>query len=462
MSVFDLLATTEVGDVALEVIVGERTVFAQCQSLGPDLIDIDALRAYMLRQLPEYMIPSVFLPLDNLPETVNGKVDRNALPEPNRMVKAAAAPREEMETWLRDVFGGTLNLSPEQISIEDDFFRIGGDSLKSMVLASRLMDRGITSADIYSLRSIERIAAMLREKKQNDSLDEIEARERKKPHFLSAMQTKLIDYQFARANSTMWNNMYYLFRFNKKTDPERLRKAVNQAVHHHPALLMKISFNENGELVQTCCPEQIPEIRFETCSDMDVIRMKDELVQPFGMINSPLLRVRMFLSERYSYLFFDVHHLAMDGACIGIVLSSIVRAYMGDPLPPDYYCAYLANEDRLRQSPQYLEDKAYFEKQYGGYDWCWIPQPDREEVLPEAAGRVVRLPFDAGDLEAAERRQACVAQADVHRVSVIAQVDAMLQFGQCLVDAHGDAELMATLEVEEGVIVQVEGDGGAM
>ena len=87
------------------------------------------------------------------------------------------------------------------------------------------------------------------------------------------MQTKLIDYQFAKANSTMWNNMYYLFRFNRKTDPERLRKAVNQAIHHHPALSMKIGFNEFGELIQVYCPEQLPEIQFEKCSDMDVIRM---------------------------------------------------------------------------------------------------------------------------------------------------------------------------------------------
>ena len=369
-------------------------------------VDMDALWAFMAKQLPEYMIPSVILRMDSLPETVNGKVDRKALPDPQpiRNERLVTAPRNDTETWLRDVFAEVLHLKQDQISVEDDFFELGGDSLRSMVLTSKLMDHGVTSADIYSLRSIERIAAMLLNKEQGMSLDEVEAMERKKPHYLSAMQTKLIDYQFARANSTMWNNMYYLFRFNRKTDPERLREAVNQAIHHHPALSMKIGFNERGELIQTYCPEQLPEVQFEKCSDMDVIRMKDELVQPFPMFNSPLLRVRMFLTGRYSYLFYDVHHLAMDGACIGLVMSSIVKAYHGEPLPPDYYCAYLANEDRIRKSSQYLEDKAYFEKKYGGFDWCWIPEPDREESVPTAAGRVIRFPFDASDLEAAEKR----------------------------------------------------------
>lgn len=369
-------------------------------------VDLDALRAFMGKRLPEYMIPSVILQMDSLPQTVNGKVDKNSLPDPQpvRNERLVTAPRNDTESWLRDVFAEVLNLSRDQISVEDDFFELGGDSLRSMVLTSKLMDHGVTSAAIYSLRSIERIAAMLLNIEQGKSLDEVEALERKNPHYLSAMQIKLIDYQLAKTNSTMWNNMYYLFRFNKKTDPERLRKAVNQAIHHHPALSMKIGFDEHGELIQTYCPELLPEVQFEECNDMDVIRMKDELVKPFPMFNSPLLRVRMFLTGRYSYLFYDVHHLAMDGACIGLVMSSIVKAYHGEPLPPDYYCAYLANEDLIRKSPKYLEDRAYFEKKYGGFDWCRILEPDREESVPTAAGRVIRFPFDASDLEAAEKR----------------------------------------------------------
>ena len=371
-----------------------------------EAVDLDALRAFMGKRLPEYMIPSVILRMESLPETVNGKVDRKALPDPKpvRHERIVTAPRNDTEVFLRNAFAEALNLDQDQISTEDDFFELGGDSLKSMVLTSKLMDHGVTSADIYLLRSIERIAAMLQHKEQGMSLDEIEERERKKPHYLSAMQTKLIDYQFAKVNSTMWNNMYYLFRFNRKTDPERLRNAVNQAIHHHPALSMKIGFNERRELVQTYCPDILPKVRFEKCTDMDVIRMKDELVKPFPLFNSPLLRVRMFLTKRYSYLFYDVHHLAMDGACIGLIMSSIVKAYRGEPLPPDYYCAYLANEDHIRKSPQYQEDKAYFENKYGGCDWCWIPEPDREDLIPAAAGRVIRFPFDASDLEAAEKR----------------------------------------------------------
>ena len=370
-------------------------------------LDMEEVRTYLRQQLPEYMIPSVIMQIDQLPETVNGKVDRNALPEvePAASVHEMKAPRNDMERQIRDAFAEVLHMDKEEISITDDFFELGGDSLKSMMLLSRLQSLDVMSSDIFSLRSIERIAVMLHEKKKGKSLDEIEEQERRKPHRLSMMQTKMMDFQLVNVNSTMWNNMYYLFRFNRKTDANRLCRAVNQAIRNHPALSMRISFDDEGRLVQTYRPELFAEVVIEEMTDIEVVRMADSLVEPFSVFNSPLLRVRMFRSSRYTYIFFDVHHLLMDGSSLSIVLSDIVRAYKGEPLPKDYYCTYLASEDRLRKSQQYQEDKAYFQAEYGGYDWCTAPAASQQSTHKlQAARRVVRLPFDADDLKAAESR----------------------------------------------------------
>ena len=307
-------------------------------------LDMDEVRTFLRQQLPEYMIPAVITQLDTLPETVNGKVDRKALPdvEPTASVHEMKAPHNDMERQLRDAFAEVLHMNQEEISITDDFFELGGDSLKSMMLLSRLQPLNIMSSDIFSLRTIERIAAMLQEKKQGKSLDEIEEQERKRPHRLSMMQTKMVDFQFVNVDSTMWNNMYYLFRFNRKTDAKRLCQAVNDAIRNHPALSMRISFDDEGHLVQTYHPELTPEVILEPMTDIEVVSMADSLVEPFSIFNSPLLRVRMFQTGRYTYLFFDVHHLLMDGSSLSIVLADVVRAYKGEPLPKDYYCTYLA------------------------------------------------------------------------------------------------------------------------
>lgn len=190
---------------------------------------------------------------------------------------------------------------------------------------------------------------------------------------------------------------------------------------------MRISFNDEGDLVQTYMPEIIKDVQYEYMSDLEIIRLSDDLVRPFDIFKEPLVRVRLFKSPRYIYWFFDVHHLSMDGSSLGIVMADIVRAYRGEPLPRDYYCTYLANEEKLRNSPKYQEDKEYFQAQYGGYDWCNIPAPDKshdEELNLEADSRVVKLPFDEEDLATAEKR----LQASRSVMAIAAALESLHEF----------------------------------
>ena len=370
---------------------------------------IEDILTFMKQRLPDYMIPVAVKQMAAMPQTVNGKIDRKKLPdiEPLRADVRHVPPRNDNERYVRDIFAEVLHLDCDTLGIEDDFFQLGGDSLSSMVLVSKLTDKGISSFDVFTLRTVERLAALLDERDTAEDLDLKDDKERRKPHKLSPMQIEMVDTQFAEFRSTMFNNMSYFLRFSPKTDSERLQKAVNAAIRNHPALAMRISFDDEVDLVQTYTPELIPDVQYEYMSDLEIIRLADDLVQPFHIFKDPLVRVRLFKSPRYIYLFFDVHHLAMDGSSLGIVMADIIRAYRGEPLPRDYYCIYLANEEILRNSPQYQEDKAYFEAQYGGYDWCNIPEPDKnkeEELHLEADSRVIKLPFDEDDLETAEKR----------------------------------------------------------
>lgn len=370
-------------------------------------ISQEALLAFMKERLPEYMLPAALLRLEQMPQTVNGKIDRKELPsvEPVQARTAYVAPRNDNERYISAAFAQVLRLEEGSVGCEDDFFQLGGDSLSAMLLVSRLSQKGISSADVFSLRTVERLAALLEERGEAESLEEIDDRERLRPHRLSPMQVEMLDNQFAKVKSTMFNNMSYLFRFPKETDPERLRQAVNEAIGNHPALAMTIGFNDDNELVQTYTPGILSEVQYEYMSDLEIIRLARGLVQPFVLFNAPLLRLRLFRSPKYTYMFFDVHHLAMDGSSLGLVLADITRAYRGESLPRDYYCAYLAAEEKLCNSPQYEEDKEYFLKAYGGFDWCSIPEPDQRESLKlEARQRRVQLPFDEEDLVEAEER----------------------------------------------------------
>ncbi|MBR1442350.1 MAG: amino acid adenylation domain-containing protein [Firmicutes bacterium] len=397
-----------VSGAAVKLLHG-RTDYLAGYYLAYSEIDPKELKCFMSEKLPEYMIPSVFMKLDRIPQTVNGKIDRNALPDIARSESSDGVilPHNETESYVRDIFAEILQIEPDKISIDDDFFDLGGDSLKSMMLASSLCDRSITSSELYALRSVKRIAEELDKKSEEESLDDKEDRAREKSHKLTPMQEKMIDCQFMKLRSTMWNNMTYFMRFNKKTDPQRLCDAVNKAIRNHPALAMKIYFDNEQNLVQKYSPEMIDDVVLEKMSNIEVMRLKDTLVRPFKMFNSALFRIRMFLTEKYTYMFFDVHHLAMDGSSLGIFFDNIVKAYHGEELKRDYYCYYLETENKLRDSVQYEEDKKYFKRKYGNRKWVMRPMSDLKEfygkMVLKPGKRTIRLPFDEEDLAAAEK-----------------------------------------------------------
>ena len=91
----------------------------------------------------------------------------------------------------------------------------------------------------------------------------------------------------------------------------KLVKALELSIKSHPALLTKFSFDEDGEIVQTYDPSLMSEITVEKISEFDLNILKDNLVQPFKMIDSRLFRCRVFETEKSAYMFFDIHHTVL-------------------------------------------------------------------------------------------------------------------------------------------------------
>jgi non-ribosomal peptide synthase protein (TIGR01720 family) len=127
----------------------------------------DELRNTLLAQLPEYMVPSVFITLESIPLTINGKVDRRALPEPDWVDKDNyTAPRTALESQLCTIWQEMLGLP--RIGIHDNFFRSGGDSIISIQLVSRMRREGLAAQvkDIFNAPTIAQLALVCSAKQQ--------------------------------------------------------------------------------------------------------------------------------------------------------------------------------------------------------------------------------------------------------------------------------------------------------
>src|SRR5262249_10245395 len=120
-------------------------------------------RSFLKQSLPGYMIPNIFLLIDRLPLTSNGKVNRNALPEPESMRpeldRAYLAPRTPVERTLAEIWAEVLGL--EKVDVRDNFFELGGDSMLSIQIITRANQAGLRlrPAQLFQYQTVAELAA---------------------------------------------------------------------------------------------------------------------------------------------------------------------------------------------------------------------------------------------------------------------------------------------------------------
>lgn len=344
-------------------------------------VDYEKTRREMEKYLPYYMLPSYFIKIDSIPLKESGKMDRNALPVPKveDYVSDYKAPRDELEKKLCDAFAKVLGL--DRVGVTDDFYQLGGDSLTSIEVLTECGLNRLTAADIFAGHTVEKIIELYREKYPEGSdvsEDEIDDAARKQPHALTPFQVYMIDYQLYTPMSTMFN-LFVMMKIDKEMyDMDRIPEALKKVIFNHPALLTKIYFNEDGEMMQKLCPEMFEEIELEHVTEEELESLKDTLVQPFRIMNSRLYRARVFETEEAGYIFFDVHHTVFDGTSFQVMLGNIIKACYDMPMERDYYYMQLKEKEDVRGTDAYWKSKKYLEDRYDHDYFVQLPTPDME------------------------------------------------------------------------------------
>ncbi|MFD6282206.1 AMP-binding protein, partial [Streptomyces sp. NPDC060209] len=132
------------------------------------------LRAFLGQRLPEFMVPSAFVVMDRLPLMPNGKLDHKALPEPEFTGGAYRAPRTPQEKALAGVYADVLGL--DRVGVDDDFFAVGGDSIRSIQVVTRARAQGVevSPRQIFEQRTVAELALVARSTGTTVTLEEFE------------------------------------------------------------------------------------------------------------------------------------------------------------------------------------------------------------------------------------------------------------------------------------------------
>lgn len=148
----------------------QEDTFLVCYYTANTAIPSESMRNHILGELPEYMMPSHFIKMDEMPLNANGKLDRNAFPLPQTSSSSnLVSPSNEIEEILLGIWKELLN--KEEISIDRNFFEIGGDSLKLIRASSRIVKKlncSITLTDLFTYPTIESLASFISEQRAID------------------------------------------------------------------------------------------------------------------------------------------------------------------------------------------------------------------------------------------------------------------------------------------------------
>jgi amino acid adenylation domain-containing protein/non-ribosomal peptide synthase protein (TIGR01720 family) len=421
---------------------GAPQLVGYASSAQPDLAQLEAALLQRLRdELPAHMAPTRLVLLPQLPHTPNGKIDRRALPAPEQRAREHKPAGSDLERELLACFAEVLGVS--ELGVSDDFFELGGDSLLSLQLVSRLRARGhaLSLREIFALRTVEALAVHVAPARAEQAIEQVP---RAPFHPLSHAQERLWFLAQLEPNSSAYNIAAAL-RLRGALDVNAVQRAFDVVVARHEAL--RTSFYElAGRGVQRIhdtvqLPVVLTDARGGGAEQRAQALFAAELSRPFDLSSAPLLRVQLIrTAETEHVLVVSVHHLVADGWSLRRMTEEFAQAYEA-----------FARSQALQLPAQRLH---YID--YADWQRQWLAQGELARQLDYWRTQlgdeqpVLALPFDHTFADRSDRRGGAV-EFQLDRATSAGLVQ--------LAQAHGASLFMVLMAAFQAVLYRWTGQG---
>ncbi|MBO6033357.1 MAG: amino acid adenylation domain-containing protein [Prevotella sp.] len=350
--------------------------FIAAYVVSDEQVDIEALNNFILDQKPPYMVPAVTMQIDAIPLNQNQKVNKKALPKPEK--KAADVevdtnvPMNVLEKEIHGIIAQIINT--EDFGVTTILGYVGLTSIMAIKLAIQINKRfGVTLdskalAKTGSVQSIENeiLTALLSGGAKQEGAETAHADMSNIP--LSYAQMGVYVDSIKNPESTIYNTPV-IARFPKDVDINLLTKAAETLVKTHP--MLQAHFGSAGaEIIQTVDLEQPVEIVHSQCKEEDIPRYKWEFVKPFNLRQGPLYRMEIVTTGQWVYLMMDIHHLVVDGGSFDVLLSQLFDLLNGKEIEPETftYADFVAAQKADESSEEFAAARTFFQTRLGNVE----------------------------------------------------------------------------------------------
>ncbi|HSF43044.1 MAG TPA: non-ribosomal peptide synthase/polyketide synthase [Thermoanaerobaculia bacterium] len=436
---------------------------AAAQELAP------VLRGFLEGRLPAYMVPPVYVPLEALPLTANGKVDRRRLPEPGAggtdEPEVYAAPRDPVATALAAIWSELLRL--DRVGLHDNFFALGGDSILSLQLASRARAAGLElrSQQVFQHPTIAELAAVAGAARPAPA-----STERTGPAPLTPIQRWFLE---AGSPELRHFNQAVMLETSAGLGPAVLYEALARLEAHHEALRLRFRRTASGWEQEAAPAGGIPPLLL-----VDLSGLPEELQRAaragaaaeaqasLDPWHGPVHRPVLFAGGpgRAGRFLWIVHHLAVDGVSWRILLADLETAcrrlergeapdFPAPKAPFGLWAARLAEHARCLPPDKLAAELAWWSGELAGEAVEILPDhPDGTNEEASASAATVLLSVE--ETRSLLKDVPAVYRTQINDVLLTALAQALAGPGQALtidLEGHGREEILPDLDLSRTV-----------
>ncbi len=295
--------------------------------VSSEVLTVTKLREFLIQVLPDYMIPAFFIRMDQIPMTTNGKVDRSALPERDQSLLSPvhfASPGTETEHRLAEIWQDVLGIG--RIGIHDNFYELGGDSIKAVQIAARLNKHQL-KLEVKHLFQYPTIADV------SGFVKPLEAAVSQEPVTGEAVLGPIQSWFLINfSHCHHWNQAMMITR-RQGFDPEHLKNVFHKLVEHHDALRLVFRLEEDG-IVQSHRGVEDQPFSFEMVQLEEEVNLAERIhteasrmQAAFNLHDGPLLHLGLFKTGEEDHLLIIIHHLIVDGVSWRIIFEDLTIGY---------------------------------------------------------------------------------------------------------------------------------------